>query len=100
VTPELKAKWVAALRSGQYQQARERMKAADGALCCLGVLCVISGVEPIELSAGQVMVGDGNAASYDFVQEQGLVPSVFITLNDKRKWSFAQIADYIEANVS
>ncbi len=34
---EIKAKWVAALRSGQYEQGRERL-CGSGAFCCLGVL--------------------------------------------------------------
>lgn len=34
-------KWVAALRSGQYQQARGLLRDDDG-YCCLGVLCDIS----------------------------------------------------------
>lgn len=32
------AKWVAALRSGEYTQAEGRLRAGDS-FCCLGVLC-------------------------------------------------------------
>jgi hypothetical protein len=35
---EIKAKWVAALRSGKYRQAKHVLKGDDG-MCCLGVLC-------------------------------------------------------------
>lgn len=35
---DIKEKWVAALRSGEYDQAREQLKVGD-AFCCLGVLC-------------------------------------------------------------
>lgn len=38
MNPEIKAKWVEALRSGEYKQARIRLRTADG-FCCLGVLC-------------------------------------------------------------
>ena len=38
---EIKAKWVAALRSGEYKQTREVLKSSAG-YCCLGVLCDIS----------------------------------------------------------
>lgn len=38
------AKWIAALRSGKYQQTFSELKSADGGFCCLGVLCDISGV--------------------------------------------------------
>ena len=40
---EIKAKWVEALRSGKYTQARHALK-GDRGFCCLGVLCDISGV--------------------------------------------------------
>ena len=35
---EVKDKWVAALRSGDYQQTKEFLQDSDG-FCCLGVLC-------------------------------------------------------------
>ena len=38
---EIKAKWVAALRSGEYTQTKERLRDVSGH-CCLGVLCEIS----------------------------------------------------------
>jgi len=44
MNPEIKAKWVAALRSKKYQQAKKALrKDVDGksAFCCLGVLCEI-----------------------------------------------------------
>jgi len=44
MNPEIKAKWVAALRSGVYKQTRENLKDDDG-FCCLGVLCKISKTE-------------------------------------------------------
>jgi hypothetical protein len=37
-------KWVAALRSGQYQQGRNMLRTRDNKYCCLGVLCDISGL--------------------------------------------------------
>lgn len=36
--PEIKAKWVEALRSGKYTQGREQLCTPDGKMCCLGVL--------------------------------------------------------------
>lgn len=39
MNPEIKAKWLEALRSGEYQQGRERLGSASGSYCCLGVLC-------------------------------------------------------------
>lgn len=36
--PVIKAKWVAALRSGEYNQDDGELRSRDG-FCCLGVLC-------------------------------------------------------------
>lgn len=36
MNPEVKAKWLAALRSGEYEQAKEHLKCGTG-FCCLGV---------------------------------------------------------------
>ena len=43
MTPELKAKWVEALRSGKYEQACSGLRAAENRFCCLGVLCDVDG---------------------------------------------------------
>ena len=39
MNPEIKAKWLAALRSGEYQQGQNWLKNGKGGFCCLGVLC-------------------------------------------------------------
>lgn len=39
---ELVKDWVAALRSGDYQQGRQALRNKDNEFCCLGVLCDIS----------------------------------------------------------
>ena len=38
MNPQIKQKWLNALRSGEYQQTQERLRKEDG-FCCLGVLC-------------------------------------------------------------
>ena len=45
--PEIKNQWVAALRSGNYKQGRDRLYRPathdqDAQYCCLGVLCIIA----------------------------------------------------------
>ena len=40
-------KWVKALRSGKYQQARGVLYDGDG-YCCLGVACAVNGFKPTE----------------------------------------------------
>lgn len=109
---ELKAKWVEALRSGRYQQAREVLYDGNG-YCCLGVLlCVWGGgewqddhnyfyadggfEEELEGDLGKlsgVLLGDG-------VPEGRL-----IELNDGNtakgleQQPFSVIADYIEKHL-
>lgn len=41
MNPEVKAEWVAALRSGEYMQTKGHLKDSNG-MCCLGVLCDIA----------------------------------------------------------
>ena len=38
VNPEVKQKWIDALRSGKYEQGSEKLRSVSG-YCCLGVLC-------------------------------------------------------------
>ena len=47
---DLKRKWLAALRSGKYQQAKAALHRQGDGFCCLGVLCDVSGLgkwEPV-----------------------------------------------------
>lgn len=86
---ELKAKWVEALRSGKYKQGRSRLKHA-GRHCCLGVLCEVAGVKASS--------DDGNLP-LGFQPIPVPVEGVLINMNDDTRNSFAEIADYIEANL-
>lgn len=45
--PEIKAEWVAALRSGQYKQGKDYLRTEGDAYCCLGVLCDIAGTHGV-----------------------------------------------------
>lgn len=60
MNPEIKAKWLTALRSGQYEQTTKALhRKADG-YCCLGVLCDV-------VDAGKwqdLMLVAGGASSY------------------------------------
>jgi hypothetical protein len=44
MNPQIKQKWVSALRSGDYQQTKGRLRKEDK-FCCLGVLCDLYGKE-------------------------------------------------------
>jgi hypothetical protein len=56
MNPEIRARWCAALRSGNYRQGQKMLRAGDS-YCCLGVLCdlaVRAGIlgEPVLLTTG------------------------------------------------
>ena len=86
---ELKAKWIAALRSGEYKQTSgDYYSPKTGGYCCLGVLsCVKEGREMREESCSTLKKDEGNAE----------LVSALISMNDSGK-SFADIADFIEQN--
>lgn len=44
MNPEVKKRWVEALRSGDYEQGEQHLR-VSGKYCCLGVLCEISDFE-------------------------------------------------------
>lgn len=112
---EIKAKWVAALRSGEYKQGigRLRYDTDDGtSYCCLGVLCDLAEKEGItRLHLGE----EESYAHYDDDADL-LPPSVMrwaglddsdteirgyelTYYNDESQFSFNEIADLIEENL-
>lgn len=120
---ELKAKWLAALRSGDYTQVSEvlHLLDQDGCTtvghCCLGVLCVVAAEPAKDMNSrgdaeldtenhGMVPVkfyGDNDGFLLSARQQQrfGLKDGVAMTLaqmNDDGK-TFAEIADFIEENI-
>jgi hypothetical protein len=46
MNPEIKQKWVDALRSGEYSQSDGKLRSHQG-FCCLGVLCDLYSQEPL-----------------------------------------------------
>ncbi len=44
---DVKAQWVAALRSGEYKQGRSHLHNGDGSMCCLGVLSHLAAQEGV-----------------------------------------------------
>ena len=88
MTPELKAQWIAALRSGEYTQGHNHLRTGNGYYCCLGVLCMV-------LKRPELLT-----VSYEHLRKaSGLTQSETdgcVELNDAMLQSFNQIADYIE----
>lgn len=106
MNPELKAAWLTALRSGEYKQGHNllrRDKNNTTVICCLGVLCDIS-------HSGQW--DEYNWYWINGIRSQTILPAplqdiahisletadLLAVMNDSGK-SFAEIADYIEANL-
>lgn len=79
---QLKAKWVTALRSGDYQQTKNTLQDRIG-FCCLGVLNEVRGA----------------IQSYNNLPRLVGNWEVLARMNDEQGKSFAEIADYIEGNL-
>lgn len=96
LTPDLKAQWLEALRSGNYKQGLGQLFHVNtGTYCCLGVLNEVGqlGCNP---NFGHIM--EGNAYVFHPVLKESTQRQL-ADFNDKRRWTFAAIADYIEANI-
>jgi hypothetical protein len=99
---QLKAKWIEALRSGEYEQGHLYLR-KNGRHCCLGVLCELTG---LEISQGGMMVA-GPYEKDDYEPIYKLLGSVDVAQalwrrndgNGERQHSFPEIADYIEKNL-
>ena len=103
--PELKAAWVAALRSGKYEQAKGQLckvnqQRGTRSHCCLGVLHeVVHGPD----GWGQPGVSCSiDALSYygpGYSRLSEFVVSDLTKLNDSTNVGFEGIADYIEKHL-
>ncbi len=107
----VKKNWVAALRSGKYEQGERAFRPDEDTYCCLGVLAETMGCtwnsggpgSTLAFLGGRV-VGSG-AFDEDFLEEIGMSrdhEEDLINMNDgnqQAQASFAEIADYIEENL-
>ena len=106
MNPELKAKLLAALRSGDYPQTVLRLRRPAGDLhsghvegyCCLGVLCDISGHSSWN---GKEMSGNPGQIPKYIAVEFGIHTEAqhLMAMNDSGRYSFDAIADYIEGKL-
>lgn len=103
---ELKAKWVAALRSGEYKQGKGRLyDARSNAYCCYGVLRHIA--DPNDTRGDECScLKREQLVEYGFPDP--FERHVLENMNDGmaedgcgngRQYTFHEIADYIEANL-
>ena len=125
MNPDIKAKWVAALRSGEYEQGKSYLvqdvwseddeSNVSAAYCCLGVLQKLSQDDPATF--GVVLrdeMGENSMLDLGDALELGLNSddlNRLACMNDGQSWAgpngierydehtFTQIADYIEENL-
>jgi hypothetical protein len=118
MNPDIKVRWVEALRSNNYKQAKGYLKTEDG-FCCLGVLCDIAvqdGViaapiklegqygEPDHYGYGSGKTGElpeevadwAGLDSYNSLVREGESLTSLVELNDDYGYEFKQIAQLIE----
>lgn len=98
---DIKAKWINALRSKQYQQTKTFLH-DSGAYCCLGVLCKIQGAEPDTANWPEnaqtqlTLLDDNDVSTMDY--SAGLTneqKNYLARMNDKGD-NFFDIADFID----
>lgn len=96
--PDDKRVWVAALRSGDYEQGRhilrhQTFEDTPVRYCCLGVLGKVTGI----LTERQLFYNEG----YDTLSKLLEVKNkmALITMNDEKMMSFKEIADWVEKNL-
>lgn len=107
---ELKEKWTAALRSGEYRQGYKALLSTNGAYCCLGVLqMVVDGkVEGLTGVRGypskEWLVANNinclyNSGEHSWLNDILLGENGATVLNDNHRKTFLEIADLIETYV-
>ena len=116
MTPVTKAQWIEALRSDKYTQGQGNLIDCDNKMCCLGVLCDLSGITGVpgsgydffELIGPQYInslppwavskriVSDLNLNNGLTADSNDSLKTILATLNDGG-WSFDDIADYLES---
>lgn len=109
--PEYKAKWLEALRSGEYKQGRFQLCTREGEgegflgkvaevdlFCCLGVLNEILNLGCSDDEARLWITNkDGSREQLPILDNN--IQEYLIHMNDYKGMSFAQIADWIEENL-
>ena len=100
---EFKDNWIKALRSGEYGQIRFQLKRAEG-YCCLGVAAEITdnlSSTPNEdgcylTKKGSYTLFQGPNDELDCEFNGDPLVNVLTRMNDGRRMSFNEIADFLE----
>jgi hypothetical protein len=116
---DVKALWLAALRSGEFQQGKKRLRNMDDTYCCLGVLCELAvreGAIPpavLDYVDSEAYTYGDHAVKHDTSRTNLPTPVAnwagitwdthevvpFVTLNDDENYTFEQIANEIESKL-
>ncbi len=114
LTPQIKEKWVEALRSGQYSQSKATFRAPnvhndDASYCCLGVLCEVLGTgewggfdEPdvfYPSDASYYWIDGKRYGGYTAPLLSYRTGVVLAGMNDDSGKNFNEIADWVEENL-
>jgi len=96
-------KWIAALRSGEYEQTQLQMFDGNKCYCALGLAAHLCGA-PDDKINGSVSTVSIRLVEYDIPSELKNDRDLplylrIMTLNDRDNKSFPEIADWIEQNV-
>lgn len=86
---ELKAKWVTALRSGEYRQGRYNLRTASDTYCCLGVLCDVinpDGWDSLDGGAGHLWSESDNSDANGSVLPADVASRLFGNTDPYRPW--------------
>lgn len=108
---DIKAKWVEALRSGNYGQTTGVLHRTNGGFCCLGVLADICGVEWKESSdhiTYHLIVDEClDNPAYEMLPHDWAYNELYLSWETQEELShmndggfdFIEIADWIEENL-
>lgn len=104
---EVMQKWVKALRSGEFAQAKAQLENC-GTYCCLGVLCKLAEQEGVNVIKNEngYLHGETLREQPDVLKWSGIRDNIgylgvgnesLTYLNDEKSYNFTAIADVIES---
>lgn len=107
---EFAEKWLAAPRSGEYEQCQEGLHNGVG-YCCLGVACALAGASndemmesacfpielPTKLELPKLLLANSNGFQASNPKQKKFIFKL-AQMNDTQNKTFPEIADWIESN--
>lgn len=100
---KFKAKWLEALRGGEFKQGAGQLYSPDdGSYCCLGVACRVAGKSLNDITGSFILgnIKKGVPKVLHYNPEMFMdAPTRLAEMNDNGSRSFDEIADYIEINL-